>query len=121
MVCRNAECVVRAEGGSLHVFGAFDRDLHDLRGIELTIAAFGGFDHCAGEVSKGLSREGLSTEGYGFTAIAPVADALHNGNLCKYGYIELFGQSGGAFATENVVTVVGQFGRCEPSHVFHEA
>ena len=51
---------------SLHVFGAFDGDLHDLRGIELAIAAFGGFDHCAGEVSEGLPREGLSAEGYRF-------------------------------------------------------
>ncbi len=70
-VRRDADCVVRAGDTSLHVFGAFDGDLHDLRGIELAIAAFGGFDHCAGEVGEGLPREGLSAEGYRFAVVAP--------------------------------------------------
>ena len=72
-------------------------------------------------MGEGLPREGLGAEGYRFAVVAPVTNALHNGNLRKYGHVEFFGQSGGAFAAENVVTVVGQFGRCEPSHVFHEA
>ena len=72
-------------------------------------------------MGEGLPREGLGAEGYRFAVVAPVTNALHNGNLRKYGHVEFFGQSGGTFAAENVVTVVGQFGRCEPSHVFHEA
>ena len=107
---RNAEVWCARRQASLHVFCAFDGDLHDLRGIELAIAAFGGFDHCAGEVGEGLPREGLGAEGNRFAVVAPVTNALHNGNLRKYGHVEFFGQSGGAFAAENVVTVVGQLG-----------
>ena len=43
----------------LHVFSALDGDLHNLGGIEFTIAAFGGFCHGTCEIGEGLSRDGF--------------------------------------------------------------
>ena len=73
-----------------------------------------------GKLEEGTTGQGLGVERYGGALVATLADALHDGNLSKQGYLQLLGQLFAALFAEEVVAVLGQFGRGEPGHVLHQ-
>ena len=85
------------------------------------VAAVDDGDDGLGQIEEGESRGCFATEGGGGAAVAAVADALHERDLCQQGHVHFLCQLLAAFLAEDVVAVLGQLGRGEPCHILYQS
>ena len=99
----------------------FLRHLYTLGRCQMGIAILDLLHHILRQSLESLACKRIGVQSDRLTDITALADALHNGNLTSQRHVQLLRQTLAALLTEEVVFVLRQLSRCEPSHVLDQA
>lgn len=91
-----------------------------LCGRLFTVALLGSFHYLFGKVAESLTGSGI-VESDRMAGVARFADALHDRYLPQQSYVHLLGKTFASLFAEEIVAIVGKFGRCKPAHVFNQS
>ena len=96
-------------------------DLYDLGLRQLLVAHVDSGHHSLRQIQEGLTHDRVYFHGSRLTGIATLTDALYDRYLSQQRTTHLFSEVLATVLAKDIVFVLGQFSRREPSHILHEA